>query len=329
MSVFFFLTFLVALGGMGLAGYIYKTKARQENLVCPLDGHCDAVVQSQYSKFIGVPVELMGVAYYGVTALLYILFVLSVVPYTPFFSLVMVLLGLSGGLFSVYLVSIQAFVLKQWCTWCIGSAFLSLLIMLLSFFGSGLSFVPILVEYKALVVILHALVAALGVGGALITDVFFFKFLKDYRIANDESETLKTFSQIMWAALTGLIVTGAALFLTNVDGYLASSKFITKMIAVLVIGVNGGVLNLLISPRIQEITFGGKHVHHEGELARLRKFAFATGAISISSWILVFILGSLRSIPYTAGQGIGLYVVVVTIAVLGSQVYAKILSKKA
>lgn len=328
MSTLFFLTVTVALGGFALAGYIYKTKAKQENLVCPLDGSCDAVVTSKYSKFVGVPVELLGVLYYGFTTILYLLFFFQIIPYTTGLSLVSVLLGLSGGLFSLYLISVQAFTLRQWCTWCVGSAFLSLLIALLSVFASEMSFVAVLIEYKSVVVILHALVAALGVGGALITDVFFFKFLRDYRIAGEESDTLDTFSQIMWVALTGLVVTGFALFLTNTAGYLTSSKFLVKMIAVLVIGVNGGVLNLLIAPRIHEITFGGKHVHHEGELARLRKAAFATGAISISSWLLVFVLGSLRMIPYTVAEGLGLYALVLALAIAGSQVYAHILSKR-
>ncbi len=329
MSIFFLLTAAIAFGGLCLSGYIWSTKKKNEVLVCPLDGSCDAVVQSQYSKFIGVPVEIMGILYYGVTTAFYLLVFLGLLPYTPFISLLAVLMGVSGGLFSIYLVSIQAFVLRQWCTWCVGSAFISFLIAIFSVFASSLGFVPVLVEYKPVVIILHALTAALGVGGALITDVFFFKFLKDYRIAGDESETLKTFSQIMWVALTGLVVTGSLLFLTNIDGYLASSKFITKMLAVLVIGINGGVLNLVISPRIQEITFGGEHTHHDGELARLRRMAFATGAISISSWLLVFVLGSIRSIPYTTGQGIGLYVLVLIAAVVGSQIYAHLLGKKA
>lgn len=328
-DIIFLITVVVSFLGLGIASYIYKTKRKKEVLVCPLEGSCDSVVQSSYSKFIGVPVELMGAAYYGVTGLGYLLIAIDVIPYTPMISFLSVLFAVSGALFSLYLVAIQGFVLREWCTWCLGSAFISFLIAILSVYGSGLGFIPVLVEYKKVIIILHALAAALGVGGALITDIFFFKFLKDYRIAGSEAETLQTFSQIMWVALTGLLVTGALLFLTNIDGYLASSKFITKMLAVLVVGLNGGVLNLVISPRIQEITFGGKHAHHDGELARLRRVAFATGAISISSWLLVFVLGSLRSIPYTTGTGISLYVLVLLLAVVGSQVYAQILSRKA
>jgi uncharacterized membrane protein len=329
MSVFFLITAVVSIIGLCIAYYIHTTKQKNETLVCPLEGSCDSVVQSSYSKFLGVPVELMGVLYYLFTAIGYLLIFFAVIPYTPLISFLSVWFAVSGALFSAYLVAVQGLVLREWCTWCVFSAIASFIVAILSVYVSELGFIPILVEYKQVVVILHALTAALGVGGALITDIFFFKFLKDYRIAGNESETLQTFSQVMWVALTGLVVTGALLFLTNIEGYMASSKFITKMLAVLVIGVNGGVLNLIISPRIQEITFGGEHTHKDGELSRYRKIAFTTGAISISSWLLVFVLGSLRSIPYTAGQGISLYVAVLAVSVLASQIYAHLLSKKA
>ncbi len=327
MNIFFLIISIISFAGFLLALYIYSTKNKNESLVCPLEGSCDAVVTSQYSRFLGFPVEVMGMVYYGFTAGIYLLIFLNIISYTSLASLVMVLLGVSGGLFSIYLISIQAFVLRQWCTWCVVSAFLSLIIMIFSIFVSEMNFVSIFAQYRSVVVILHALVAALGVGGAIITDIFFFKFLKDYRIAGDESETLKTFSQIMWVALTGLILTGLALFLTDPEKYIISSKFLTKMIAVLVIGVNGGVLNLIISPKIQDITFGGEHAHRAGELSWLRKVAFASGSISISSWLLVFVLGSIRSIPYTVFEGIGLYILVLIFAVAGSQVYARFLSR--
>jgi len=237
MSILFLLIVASAVVGSIIAYYIHTTKKKNESLICPLDGSCDSVVQSSYSKFIGVPVELMGVFYYIFTIFIYTLFIVGIIPYTPLISLFAVLLAVTGALFSLYLVAIQGIVLREWCTWCLISAFVSFLIAILSVFGSKMGFISALIDYKPVIIILHALTAALGVGGALITDVFFFKFLKDYRIAGEEANTLNTFSQIIWVALTGLIMTGLLLFLTNIDGYLASSKFITKMLAVLVIGI--------------------------------------------------------------------------------------------
>ena len=328
MSFVFFGTTLVSFGGFLIAYYIYITKKKNEVLVCPLDGSCDAVVQSTYSKFLGIPVDFLGVIYYGATTLAYLLLFVELLPYTPVTSLLSVLIAISGALFSIYLVSVQGFVLREWCTWCLVSAFVSFLIGIFSIYGSNFVFIPALMEYKQFLAIFHALMVALGIGGALITDVFFFKFLKDYRIAKDESEVLRTFSQIMWAALTGIIVTGLLLFLSDVGYYLTSHVFMARAFVVLVIGINGGLLNLIVSPKIQEITFGGEHTHRAGELSRLRKIAFSSGAVSIVSWVILFALGSISELPYSAKESVGIYMVTLVLAVLVSQAYAKLLSGK-
>ena len=62
----------------------------------------------------------------------------------------------------------------------------------------------------------------------LVTDVFFMKFLKDYKISESESEILDTLSQVVWFALGLLILTGFALFLPTSWEYLAKTKFIAK-----------------------------------------------------------------------------------------------------
>jgi uncharacterized membrane protein len=118
--------------GFILAGYIHNTKQKKKKLICPLRSNCETVIRSDYSKILGIPVEVLGVLYYGLifAAHVAVLILGSVIPYaTP------VLFGLSlcSALFSVYLVSIQAFVIRQWCTWCLCSAFVSLLICAFSY----------------------------------------------------------------------------------------------------------------------------------------------------------------------------------------------------
>ncbi|MFT5359939.1 MAG: putative membrane protein [Candidatus Paceibacteria bacterium] len=328
MSFVFLLATMVSLGGLFIAYYIYSTKKKNETLVCPLDGSCDTVIKSTYSKFLGLPVDLLGIIYYGVTMLGYLLLFVGLIPYTPVISILSILIAVSGALFSIYLVSIQGFVLKEWCTWCLISAFVSFLIAIFAVYGSEFKFISALVEYQNFLAIFHALMVSLGIGGALITDIFFFKFLKDYRIAKEESEVLKTFYQIMWVALTGIIVTGLLLFLSDITYYSTSQTFIARALIVLIIGLGGGLLNLVVFPKIQEITFGGEHTHRAGELSRLRKTAFAVGSVSIVSWVVLFILGSVAELPYSAKESLGVYVVVLILSVLVSQVYAKMISGK-
>lgn len=320
---------LLALAGFVLAFYIYTTKKNNTKaLVCPIGGQCDAVVNSKYSKFLGIPVEVMGMFYYGLVIIFYGLrffsFPLSteVLFFATAFSVV-------AFLFSVYLVLIQAFSIKHWCTWCLFSAGFTTLIAILSVFGAEFNLINLLVEHKMIIVIIHALSAAIGVGATTVTDVLFFKFLKDFKISESEKGVMDTMSHIIWVALGVLIVTGIGLYLPRTLELAESSKFLVKTVAVGVITINGFVLNFIVSPRLTSIVFNGdeKKLLTRKQLF-YKKIAFVTGAISISSWYIVFILGSLRSIPLTFKTGLMIYIGIVVFAIVMSQVYRKKISKQ-
>jgi hypothetical protein len=168
-------------------------------------------------------------------------------------------------------------------------------------------------DHKAIVIVAHAIAAAIGLGAATVSDVLFFRFLKDGNITNRETPILDVMTKIMWFAITLLVLTGAMLFLSDPLGYAASSKFIVKMIVVGVIIVNGVVMTKYLHVNMQKLTFTDKY--H----MMVKKIAFASGAISISSWYLSFILGSIRSIPYDVTTGLVGYVTLVLIAIIASQ----------
>ena len=155
----------------------------------------------------------------------------------------------------------------------------------------------ILLENIDIVRTIHILGVSLGVGGATITDLFFFKFLRDFKISSWESRVMNTMSGIIWVALAVLVISGGLLYIEDIDKFNNSSKFLTKMIIVGVIIVNGIILNVFVAPKMKEVSFHKKHEHHPGELHHLRKIAFALGAISITSWYSAFILGMFRSLP--------------------------------
>ncbi|MBI4090666.1 MAG: hypothetical protein HY422_01440, partial [Candidatus Komeilibacteria bacterium] len=54
------LIILVASGGFAVAFYIWRKKQHAEVLVCPLHSNCAVVIHSQYSTFLGFPLELWG-----------------------------------------------------------------------------------------------------------------------------------------------------------------------------------------------------------------------------------------------------------------------------
>jgi uncharacterized membrane protein len=305
--------------GFVLAGYISLKKLRQQPLVCPLNGECDAVTTSKYARFLGIPVERIGVAYYLLIVLVYGLRVIAPAVISDTVMFLATALTIGAFIFSVYLVFIQAFVLRKWCTWCLYSAAFSTFIFITAVVASGFDVTPFLAEYRTVIIVIHALAAAVGVGAATVTDVFFFRFLKDYRISESEQALMTTMSNIIWLALGVIIISGIGLFIPESERLLASSKFLTKVVAVGVVLVNGTLLNLIVSPKMMSLDFSGAS---DGvtDLRGMRRLSYALGGISIASWYLVFILGSLKSIPFSFGTAVVIYVLVLVGAVCMGQI---------
>lgn len=205
------------------------------------------------------------------------------------------------------------------CTWCFLLIICCAVIAMGSLSVANTSIVTLLADYKFFVVALHLLGFALGVGGATITDTFFFKFLKDYHISKWEAKILHQVSQVIWVGLGILILSGIGLYLPNMEALNMSTKFISKVIIVAIILLNGILLNMYISPKMINISFRKKHKHHPGELLRLRRAAFASGAVSIVSWYSAFLLGMLKSVPLSVAQILFIYFCCLVLAVLVSQ----------
>lgn len=178
------------------------------------------------------------------------------------------------------------------------------------------------ISIKPIVVILHALSAAVGLGSIVVTDSLFFQFLKDFKISQKEDDTLRTISKVVWVAIIALFLTGLILYLSAPMDYLAKSKFIVKLVIFVIIVANGMVLNWYLTPHLKKIAFGPVVAEPSLRLRFLRRLAFASGVVSIISWVSVFLLGSLRSIPLTVVQGLVIYFGMCSIAVIGSQLYA-------
>lgn len=123
---------LAAVFGFFVARHIYKEKRAERPLICPIRFDCDTVVHSDYSKFFGIPVEILGMLYYFFVALSYLAFIF--LPHSLPNALVgfMALISLIGFVFSAYLIAVQIFILKKFCSWCIVSAFICVCIFSLT-----------------------------------------------------------------------------------------------------------------------------------------------------------------------------------------------------
>lgn len=121
-----------ALAGFIVSAYIYFKKKGKKKLVCPIRSSCDKVVHSKYSTMFGIPLEVMGMVYYLFIGLAYNVILLSGIDYSPFIK-ILTLFSLASVVMSLYLLSVQVFILKQWCAWCLTSSALSILIFIFSF----------------------------------------------------------------------------------------------------------------------------------------------------------------------------------------------------
>ena len=128
-----FIIFILGVSGFMVARHIFKRKDNTEKpLVCPLKFDCHAVVHSDYSRFFGVPLETFGMIYYGLISVFYLflIFLPGTLPVILVNSLIV--LSLIAFLFSIYLIFVQIFILKNGCFWCIISALISVLIFILT-----------------------------------------------------------------------------------------------------------------------------------------------------------------------------------------------------
>lgn len=117
------LIIFLAFGGFLIARYIWHHKKNsQEALVCPLKTNCDTVIHSDFSKFLGIPIEIIGMIYYASLSVSYgFIIIFPALGQTIFVSFLL-LASILAFIFSVYLTMVQAFVIKNWCTWCLISA---------------------------------------------------------------------------------------------------------------------------------------------------------------------------------------------------------------
>ncbi len=154
-----------ALVGLFAASYLSYTYISGAELVCgPLHG-CDIVRASKWSSMFGLPTPFFGVAFY-----LMVLAVLVARAYAPDYKTKLArwltaLLACAGFAESLFLTSIQRFVLHSFCAWCLLSAAAAMGIFLAMLWDRGM----VLGKDRALaeLKIMFMSIAAALVGGAL------------------------------------------------------------------------------------------------------------------------------------------------------------------
>lgn len=103
---------VVALAGVGVAGYLTYVHYEPAALICTAGGGCEQVQDSEYATIVGIPVALLGLVAY--------LVVLALLAWdTPTARALTAALALGALAFAAYLVALQAFAIEAWCVWCL------------------------------------------------------------------------------------------------------------------------------------------------------------------------------------------------------------------
>ncbi len=328
-----FYAFIVfaATGGLGVALYIYYTKKHGKQLVCSVGSDCNVVITSRYSKFLGVSLEYWGMFYYAVIIAAYVVLIFAPHLLSEFFLSGLIMLTAAAFLFSLYLLFAQAFLLRQWCIWCLLSAMLSIMIFIISL--ASLDFaVAFLTEMGAVIEAIHALGFALGIGGVTTALFLFFRFLRDLDIDEGESQTLKGILELVWLGLAFILVSQFASFVAYAPDLARFGPFLAQTIALFVAAISGAVLMIIFAPFLSVIPFsarggsasGGNETandHRHSPLESLRKPLFITGAVALSSWYFAFIMN--YSPEYGLIALFSAYLVVLVAAVIAALLLEK------
>ena len=123
---------VLALGGVFVSAYLTLYKLGYIGQLSCSIGSCETVQMSKWAKFLGLPVAAWGVVYYVAVLATAITGTLS--GFTESRRLSAVLLGEAalGFVFTIYLTSLEAFVIHAYCIYCLGSAAIVTLILIAS-----------------------------------------------------------------------------------------------------------------------------------------------------------------------------------------------------
>lgn len=117
---------ILSLLGFGISLYLAITHYMGFTVPCTVTHGCEAVLSSKYSMFLGLPLSVWGVAYF--TAV--IVSALLANHYLLWKKILTGLLGL-GALASLVFLSLQFFVIKKVCQYCLTTDLLSIVLFIL------------------------------------------------------------------------------------------------------------------------------------------------------------------------------------------------------
>jgi hypothetical protein len=160
-----------------------------------------------------------------------------------------------------------------------------------------------------IIVALHVFGAVLGMGAALMGDLVFLTSAKDKIFSHDEMRLMNAIGNAVWLGLTVLAVSGLLLFFRDPSAYLVSSKFIAKMVVVLIITLNGIVLHAYHMKHLKGVL--GVHFPGDKNFMKNANLMAIGGVISVVSWFTALTLGVSSGSSFSALNILLIYLAVI------------------
>jgi uncharacterized membrane protein/thiol-disulfide isomerase/thioredoxin len=123
----------LSLLGMFVAAYLAYVETAQVSAVCGPVGDCNTVQQSEHARLFGIfPIGVLGLAGYAMILLAWLGARFGRDGIENLGMLALLGITIAGTLFSIYLTFLEPFVIGATCAWCLTSAILMTVLMLLS-----------------------------------------------------------------------------------------------------------------------------------------------------------------------------------------------------
>lgn len=258
--------FLLSLVGLMIGVYQYKTRNRTEVKEDDAEDH----IKGMY--ILKIPYELLVISYFGLMILAAVIdLILGGNPDKV--DLAFFLVSACAFLILLYKLG-MTFIEKvpfKWPTLMYVVLNVGIAAIVYYYMNDPVLKMTAASEY---LLTFHLLGMILGVGGTLILDILIFHFLRNFRINASEAVIMHLISQIIIIGLVLLFVTGAAIYLTDMEAYNSNPRFLMKMTAVLVLSINGVFLNFYMMPEIERFSMVEERVEKDQNLKRI---AFSVG----------------------------------------------------
>jgi len=147
-------------------------------------------------------------------------------------------------------------------------------------------------DYHQIALGFHLIGFALGLGGATISDITFFRAIRRGTLSEEAFRFLHTLSKVIWIGLGTLILSGLVIFalIYSEQGslpMLASPRWQTKLILVLVVLLNGLFFKYKIFSLLKGLVGQTLSSNNIGAIAGKLSLS---GTVSILSWYSILVV---------------------------------------